>query len=271
MKTKLPTLIAAVCLLIVAVTAQAAETSRIAKIEDTSGVKTDVTKFWCAVPTGDRFSGVNNCIRIDISRGYWVAIPFSCLISITNSGNKAEVMYYWRGQQRTISGHLRGTFGGESDFGSLSLDSSKLRQLAFSAPPLEKLGLRPGNLASVVLTNGTTITFSDINRCARYFSTEGYMSGGTMVTETYIDFQFMRGESSATLKFATIRKLEFSAGDTDTVTVTLRNGNTTSGKLSNEKDARVDGWTGETEQGIVFLDPGWVRSVEFGDASSTNE
>jgi hypothetical protein len=71
------------------------------------------------------------------------------------------------------------------------------------------------------------------------------------------------------LEFSAIRKLEFSAGDT--VTVTLKNGNTTSGKLSNVEDARVDGWTGETEQGYVFLEPSLVRAVEFGESSSTDK
>jgi hypothetical protein len=271
MKTKLPNLIAAVCVLIVAVTAQAAETSRTAKIEDTSGVKTDVTKLQCSFPAESRFSGARDCISISTS-GYLVAIPAAGLISITTSGEKAEVRYSWRGQERTISGTLAGNFRGQSDFGGFSLSASKLRQLAFTdAPAPEKPEQRYGTPypASVVLTNGTTITFSSIQRHASYYSTAGYIMGGQTVFNHYTDFRFMRGESSASLEFAAIQKLEFSAGDT--VTVTLKNGNTTSGTLSNVQDAGVDGWTGETEQGYVFLAPSLVRAVEFGESSSTDK
>ena len=93
--------------------------------------------------------------------------------------------------------------------------------------------------------------------------------GGQTVFNHYTDFRFMRGEASAILGFAAIHKLEFSAGDA--VSVTLKNGNNTSGKLSNVQDASVDGWTGETEQGYVFVAPSSVRVVEFGESGSTDQ
>jgi hypothetical protein len=266
-------LITAACVLVVAVAALAAEPSRTAKIEDTSGVKTDVTNLRCSFSTANapRFSGARGCISITTS-GYEVAIPASCLISITSSGDKAEVRYSWRGQERTISGTLAGNFGGESDFGHFSLSASKLRQLTFTdAPTPEKTEQRYGTRysASAVLTNGMTLSISSFQRHASYFSTAGYIAGGQVVYNHYTDFRFMRGESLATVEFAAIRKLEFSDGDT--VTVTLKNGNTTSGKLSTVMDAGVVGWTGETEQGLVFLAPSLVRAVEFGESSAADK
>jgi hypothetical protein len=263
--------IVAACLLVVALAGQAAEPSRIAKIEDTSGVKTDVSELLCSFSGAARYSDAYNCISITTS-SYEVAIPTSRLISIVSSATNAEVTYLWRGQQRTISGTLDANLSGKSDFGSFELSSSKLRQLTFSeAPAPEEAEQRDNTLrpAAVILTNGMSIAFYKIERYDSYYSQEGYLIGGTTRYNHYKDFRFMRGESLATLEFAAIKKLEFTADGA--VTVMLKNGLTASGKLSNADDARVLGWTGETKQGLVFLAPDLVHTVEFGEPSTIDK
>jgi len=47
----------------------------------------------------------------------------------------------------------------------------------------------------------------------------------------------------------------------------LKNGKTASGKLFTEGHPCVDGWSGETDQGLVFIAPNLVRSVEFGEST----
>jgi hypothetical protein len=181
------------------------------------------------------------------------------------------VTYQWRGQQRTISGALDANFTGQSDFGSFELSSAKLRQLIFNGPSAAA-DLRPPALqgqivtASVVLKNGTTIVMIGLQRHASYYSSEGYIAGGETRYNHYTDFRFLRGESLTTVEFAGIQKLEFSGADT--VTVTLKNGHVATGKLSGKDAARLDGWTGETDQGLAFFAPDSVRAVEFGEITS---
>jgi hypothetical protein len=263
--------LASICVVVAALVSHAAEPSRTAEFEDASGVKTEVTELQCSFPGITRFSSASDCIGITASN-YQIAIPVSRVISITCSGNKAEVSYAWRGQQRTISGTLEATFIGNSDFGGFALDSSKLRHLSFADKPAPEGGKQPYGTpfpASITLTNGTSIHFFDLQRHASYYLFGGHPFDGLPHYNYYSDFRFMRGESLATLDFAAIRKLEFSAGDG--VTVSLKNGNTTSGKLSSSEDNRVDGWTGETEQGLVFLSRSLIRSVEFGEFSTSEK
>jgi len=246
----------------------AGEPSRAAKFEDISGVKTDVTELECSFKGSSRFSDLDDCIGI-ATAGYEIAIPASRLISIKCAGDKAEVTYDWLGQQRTISGILDAKFSGKSDFGEFELASEKLRHLGFADKPVAEKKEPYGTPcpASVSLKSGAIIRFSDLKRHASYYSTEGYIMGGSTRYLHYCNFKFMRGESLATSEFAAIRKLEFNADDN--VIVSLKNGNTGSGKLSSKDDARVDGWTGETEQGFVFLPPALVQSIEFGDSGTT--
>jgi hypothetical protein len=266
-------LIAAVCLLIPAVATQAADASRTARIEDTSGVKTEVSDLKSSFETYSRQAPderADDCVHITVPYCE-VAIPTSCLLSITSSGGLTTVTYQWRGQQRTISGALDANFAGQSDFGTFELSSAKLRQLIFNGPSAAA-DLRPPGpqgqfvTASVVLKNGTALVMTGLQRQASYYSSEGYIVGGATRHNHYADFRFLRGESLTTVAFAAIRKLEFSGEDA--VSVTLKNGHVATGKLSDKDDARLDGWTGETDQGLAFVAPASVRAVEFGDITS---
>jgi hypothetical protein len=243
---------------------QAAELSRKATIEDISGVKTDVTDPRCSFHESSRFPSAYDAIMIKTA-DWDVAIPTSRLRSIKVSGSSAEVTYDWHGQTRTTSGELNAEIAGKSEFGDFKLDASKLRQLTFSTAPSanEQPSRQAADSATVILTNGTRVALSALKRHASYYSSEGYILGGTTRYHHNSDFSFMRGESLATLKFGAIAKLDF--GPDEAVTVTLKSGSSASGKLSRNGDARVDGWTGESDQGSVFISPDAVRAIEFGE------
>jgi len=270
MKTKV---IAAVTVLFFAVTTQAAESSRKATIEDTSGVNTEVTELECSDHSsghGDGFinSEMDSNNIIVFSSGPDIAIPISHLISITSVGGKAAVTYLWRGQQRTISGQLDTECIGKSDFGDFKLNLSKLRKLSFSEAPSNEENVESRFLfpASLVLKSGGAIALSNVCRRAVYFSSEGYFVGGSDRYVGFNSFSFMRGESLATLEFYAIRKLEFSGANAFTVTVivTLKSGATTTGTLPQSGKERVNGWWGLTDKGYTYVDQALVRSVEFG-------
>jgi len=242
----------------------AAEPSRKAAIEDISGVKTDVTDPKFSFGSSDRFSGASDAVMIKTA-DFEVAIPTSRLRAIKVSGTTAEVTFDWHGQTRTTSGQLKAEIAGKSDFGDFKLDASKLRQLTFSTAPSEeaKPSRRPVDSGTAILVNGTRVGLFSIQRHASYYSSKGYLIGGSTRYYHYSDFSFMRGESLATLNLGAIAKLEF--GPDEAVTVSLKSGSSAVGKLSNHEDARVDGWTGESDQGSVFLPPKSVRAIEFGE------
>jgi len=198
-----------------------------------------------------------------------VAVPTDQLLSIQVTGSSAEVTYNWRGQPITVSGELQGEITGKSDFGDFKLSAAKVRQLSFSSPPNPTKANRPSLAVSVVVTlkSGKRMTLSSFQRHHSFYSTEGYILGGSTRYHHLTDFRFQRGESLATLKFDAIRKLEF--GDGNTVTVILMNGTSGSGGLSTANDAGVSGWTGESEYGNVFIHPNVVQAIEFTDASNS--
>jgi len=154
-------LIAAVCLLIPAVATQAADASRTARIEDTSGVKTEVSDLkvhlkpiLVRLPMNARTTV--STLPSPTARSRFHVLP--ALHHFLGRPDDSDLSV--AGQQRTISGALDANFAGQSDFGTFELSSAKLRQLIFNGPSAAA-DLRPPGpqgqfvTASVVLKNGT--------------------------------------------------------------------------------------------------------------------
>jgi len=264
MSSKL-TAISLACVFAAPLSGQDTSTIRIATIEDVADIQTDVSEPRASFSGSQRFSGAYNCLGLTVA-DYELAIPIDRIVSIAASGEAAEVIVDWRGQQRTLSGTLKGSLTGKSDFGEFTLGAEKVKQLAFKSPPARQdAGSRSDQNATLFLENGHQVQLAGIQRYDSYFSTAGYIMGGSTRYNHYDDIRFMRGESVATVKFADLAKLEFDGAGS--VTVTLKNGKTATGKLATGDDAEVEGWTGEAEGGLAFVAPKSVRAVVFGSAA----
>ena len=243
------------------------EAKRSATIEDTAGVKTEVTDL--RFPRRPRFRALWNGIGVS-TKDFEVGISIDDLKSLLVKGDTVEVTYEWLGQEKKLTGRLlSGQLRGGSDFGEFKIEASKLKKLTFASPPPPKseeakkklAESRLRNRATLVLSDGTEVPVSDLRRHDRYYSTEGYIIGGSTRYVHYTDFRFKRGESLVTLEFSKLRSIEF--GSENGVTVTLGNGKTATGTLPNEGGAGVDGFTGIYESGEFFIKPEFVKRILF--------
>lgn len=222
--------------------------------------------------TGLRFSGNDNFSRFDTTSGriavltdiFQIAIPLENIVSIQSKEKEAEVTYVYLGDEKTITGTLEpGKFTGKSDFGDFELSSHDLTELKTSPPPSAKDDEEPPSLdVTLVLKDGTEVQVGKLKRHDRYYSTSGYLIGGSTRYPHYEDFRFLRGKSLATVQFSKIGSIDF--GEKGAVTVTLKKGNKASGTISSDNDAGVHGFTGVNESGEFFIAPELVASIRFG-------
>lgn len=243
------------------VTTRAEDAKRTATIKDTAGVASDVTDL--------RFSG--DLEKFDKSYGrialsadpFDIAIPIDNLISVEARGDSHAVSYLWRGKELNITGKLfAGEFTGKSNFGDLKLHTSKLLSLKFHQPPKpEEKKAEVSERATLSLEKGTQIAVDTFKRHDSYYSSEGYIMGGSTRYRHYTDFRFLRGESLATIAFSEIKRIEF-AGEKE-VSVTLKNGKKASGTISTEKGADIVGFTGVFEKGEFFVAKKRVKTIDF--------
>jgi len=259
-----------VCASMSTVSAQTGRPSRIATVEDLAGVKTEVSELRASFDGREKFPGAYNCLSLT-TPDYELAIPVDRLVSITTSGNVASIIVDWRGQRLTVSGILKGSLTGTSDFGDFALDAAKIKQLIFkSSPPRQSdTAIRSAQEGTVFLAAGRQIQLAGIQRHDRYSDyspTAGFRPGAVVYMRHYDDFRFIRGESLATVQFTDLLRLEFEPEGS--VTVNFKNGNRATGKLSDSNDAGVDGWTGEIGSGLVFVSQESVRAIAFGNTAA---
>lgn len=246
--------------------ARADDAKRIATVIDTAGTTSEVTglSFSAKLQKFDSSYG-----RIAFSaEPFDIAVPMDRLVSIEAKGDKQTITYVWRGKEVSLTGSLfSGEFTGKSDFGDLKLSAGKLKSLKFdrSPKPADKQE-KPSGVATLTLADGTTVHVDSLKRHDSYYSSEGYIMGGSTRYRHYTDFKFLRGESLATVSFDKIKRIDFT-GDKD-VTVVLKNGNKASGTLSSEKGADIVGWTGVSDKGEVFLSKKQVKAIDFGAATT---
>lgn len=243
----------------------AAEPKRKAVIEDTAGVKTDLLEVGFSGNVR-RFNSSYGSIAV-LTKPLEVAIHLDNLKSIKTKGKEHEITYIWLGQEKTLVGTLdAGEFSGKSEFGDIKMPTSKLKELVFSELPStnwetvkKEMSKKP--TYTLMLTDNTEVTVSDLRRHASYYSSEGYLIGGETRYSHYTDFCFKRGESEVTIEFAKLKSIEF--GSEKTVTVTLASGTSAPGTLSSGRSG-IDGFTGINEAGEFFVRPGSVKKIVFG-------
>jgi len=224
-----------------------------------------------------------NTIVVD-TKPFYLGIPLTAIISIEIKGKSCSIKYYLEGQDRTIAGNFVnfGEFVGKTDFGDFKLGMDKLKKLTFKDIPSPALSESKSKESLpydtiLMLTNGKRVPVANFQRFNSYCSSAGYVMGCGDRYEYFTDFRFLRGESLQTVLFKEIKTIEFnnfkSSGPGNhlqgNVTVTLKNGKSATGKLTDGvNDADVDGYTGtyEYEKGDFFfyIDAGHVKSIVFG-------
>ena len=247
-----------------AVTAQTENAKRTATVKDISGVTSDVTDLNFSGRL-QKFYNSYNCIAL-VANPCDVAIPIDNIISIEPGENSHTVRYLWRGEERTITGKLfEGHLTGKGDFGNFKLHTRALISVHFQQPPKpEEKQEEVSDWATLTLEDGTQITSVDeLKRHVSYYSTEGYLIGGSDQYLHYIDFRFLRGQSLSTLPFTVIKRIKFE-GEKN-VSVTLKNGKQASGTISTEQDNNIIGFTGLFEKGKFFVPKKRVKIIEFGN------
>lgn len=239
---------------------QAAEPRRTATLIDKTGVISEVADL--------RFSGKlqqfeNSWGKIALSaKSFDIAIPINCIVSIEAKGDNHIIGYLWRGKEVLINGTLfAGEFTGKSDFGDLKLHSTKLKSLKFGQAPKSTERIKIRNRSTLSLADGTKVNVDNLKRYDSYYSSEGYLIGGSTRYHRYTDFRFLRGASLATVTFDKIKRINF-IGEKD-VAVVLNNGKEANGTISSEKGADIKGWTGVFEKGEIFLSKKQVKIIEF--------
>lgn len=255
------------------------EARRSAKITDKAGTESQITDLSYSGQLR-QFDGPGQAIGVT-TKQCAIAIPLDDLISIKRTDSEKEpfeITYQWLGKEQKARGDLfHGEFSGKSDFGDIKVATSSLKAVEFSGPPSAKPDREKKEMdrrlaarkAAISLDDGSQLKLVDLRRHASYYSTAGYIIGGTTVYAHYADFRFKRGESLVTVPFEKIQKVEFNANNA--VSVTLITGSSASGNLSNEKEAGVEGFTGLTALGNVYIAPTRVKSIVFSAGRTPSE
>lgn len=270
--------ILAISLLVFLIPIHGQTNKRIAIIEDSSGVITEVVNLKC---------GSGDSIPV-ITETFTMIIPIENLISIKREDETEKkvflVKYYWAGKERTIAGQFgyTGGFTGESDFGAFSMGASyyALKQITFNQDAekgTQKEVFNPDGY--LLLRNGDHVEFKDLRRTVLSETKRkevidplhyAEVPAGTYETQ-YKNFAFDRGESSLILDFKDIGSIVF--GDEVTggwigkfpMTITLKNGNSTSGDFKRpEPDLQGDPeYTGWLESGEFRIVRSKIKAIHF--------
>jgi hypothetical protein len=234
-------------------------------VEDTAGVKTEVTQLeFAGRPEVGRFSLYGSNALDVLTKPFEIGIPVDSIKSIRAKGIGAfEVVYVWMGRDVTMTGPLgNGEFTGKTDFGAVTIPVNKLKQLLFSTAARQLSDDHSKWLnetlnrskATIVLLDGVAVPVSGLVR------SDSFWSRGTIRYGHYPDFRFKRGETLATVDFSKLKTIEVAG---TRVTVTLTNGNTATGVISDEARAGFDGIAGIKENGHFFISRNFIKRIVF--------
>ena len=246
---------------------------RTAVIEDTAGVTTEVRELEISLDCSryrlDWTSGNGLAVQSEVLQ---MGIPLQSLISVTQTGETVVVSYLWNGKQLTAEGSLISEdMNGKSAFGDFQMKTDRIKTLQFKDPPLQtpkEDQTEPLINATLILADGSSMPVTGLLRFVCYYSTEGYIVGGSDRSEASPDIPFMRGESKATVKMEDLARVDFDPNGT--VQVALKSGVTGSGQLSSGGDG-IDGFCGIGEKGHFFIDLKLVKAIDFSDGKSLSK
>ena len=242
------------------------EQERTAVVEDTAGQSTEVTDLYLSAAVENyRYSIISppgGCLVVDTGT-FEICIPFGYVVSVVQTDGLSSVKYVLKGQEFTAKGKLgTGSLQGKSDFGGFSISTANIRRIDIKSPPAPGEGYEVSGSpvpATLTLLDDSMVPVLRLHCFFRYFSTEGYIMGGEWKTITTETIEFMRGESKTSVAMRDIAKVDFGANDT--VSVTLKNGKSTTGTLA--QDYVAAGFCGTFEKGYFFIDKKRIKSIEF--------
>ena len=255
-----------VCVLLAALAAGsmvlAEDAPRAATVTDETGVKTQLTNLTFApIRASQKFAFGLDAVAVIMKNGE-IAVSLDNLKSIEVKEGSATVSCYWNGQEMTLVGSLEnGTFNGESEFGHCEVPAGKVTALQLASPSrntpkqLAEFLLKDKDpiKATLIFKDDTEVAVDHVQRIYRSSSSTDYF---------YKDFCFLRGDAKFKITFDKLRSIDFA--DT-TVTVTLKSGTSSPGKLTSDWGERADGFTGFCEKGEFYVESKYIKKIVFGD------
>lgn len=257
------------------------QTERIAIIEDSSGLTTEVENLSSNLPPSLYYYQNRICVDTETAS---LIIPIENLISIMRSDdtkNKVFLIdYYWSGEKRTITGSLTyGNFTGKSDFGVFTMYRSDVKQLTFNKDS-EKSGeveeFQPEGF--ILFKNGNQVEFKDLRRSVSYVVSQKVFIDDAIRTRYTEELtamyphpktiQFKRGTAQVELEFKDIKSIEIRERESPgyPITITLKNGKSTPGFLKTGHSARekgMDAVTGLLEYGEFWVGKDDIKAIHF--------
>jgi len=232
------------------------EQERVAVVEDTAGQSTEVTGLHIDVDT--RYELCDGSCLVVKTGTLEMCIPMEDLVSVVQTGELSTVKYVLNGQEFTAKGKLRGGVQGKSDFGGFYISTTNIRRIEFKSPPTPGGGSEVSGppILKLTLLDGSIVPVTRLRRFYRYFSRDGYIMGGEWKTGVEEGIVFSRGESTSSVAMQDIAKVDFGADDT--VSVTLRNGKSATGKVSSS-----DPFCGTSEKGCFIIEKEFIKSIEI--------
>lgn len=245
---------------------------RTAVVVDTAGQSTEVTDLQGRCDTA-RYDAqfhseplFDQCVVVETGT-FEIAIDLQNLLSVVPTGKLSTAKYVFRGQVFSATGNLQlATLTGTSDFGHFEIRTGGIKRIEFKEAPTPAEAKEEGGEspvpATLSLVDGSLVPVTRLRRSVRYVGSAGYLGGGReWKTGTDEVIEFRRGESKTTVAMQEIAKVEFGANDT--VSVTLKNGKSATGKMASEPQQVSDGFCGTFERGYFFIDKKHVKSIEF--------
>jgi hypothetical protein len=225
-----------------------------AAVIDTSGVE---TKFIGEAEVGSSHTDFRNYHETLFAevKGIYYQLGVQGNMTLTAGAKAGEftVTYRWNGRDRQLTGTCEGGVGGKSEFGAFSLPLTKVKRLTLTNHAMiygpeehEKHyaeAKRTATLSTITLTDGRKLAVARIE--------------GDGNPNNRIRYSPRRGESYVTVMFTDLKKVEFAANDT--FTVTLKSGTRLSGKYGGYRYYRA-----ASEDGLIWVPAELIRSIEPG-------
>jgi hypothetical protein len=244
-----------------------------ATIEDTQGVTTNVTNLSIeSAREGPRmiWDGEAPFGEIIVNAGaYYIAVPVNSLLSFTQASDSITIVYFLNGKQISLQGRIFGNHKAhaESDFGRIELTLERIRKINVTTPPMPPKFIPLSHQdATVSLSDGSVISVTDFIRVSHEYTDLSIYGGFGKLwnANANYDIAFLRGDSTARIKFSDISKLTIDKNRI--ITVYLTKGTSYSGKIPPSDIDGIDGFSCYFEKGYCYIPPNNVVSVVLNTA-----
>lgn len=259
--------------LVLAYSSSATARDRKGYIIDSEGNKVEVSNLHFDRVQG-RFDEVARKMVYVLTTPFQIAIDMNMLKSLKDTGKVDadsrrlyEAIYVQAGKEETIIGPLQDCkllANGRS--GKVEVWLSKIKEIVLQdAPAASRNTAREeflkANQAMLFLKDGTKVRVQGLQRTAEFYSTEGFVIGGTTHHPHYSDFQFVPDRPLEAVHFRDLKSYELT--DDGNVSLTLRTGEVRTEPLPTKKGTRIDGFTGVKDVGDFYIPADLVKKIEF--------